>query len=61
MVMISPEKGADTLVWLATTTAGADWKPGEYFVKRRPGARSREARDPSLARQLWDESVRLVG
>lgn len=60
LFMISPEKGADTLVWLATTTPGADWKPGEYYVKRRPGARTKEAGDPSLARRLWDESVRLV-
>lgn len=60
LFMISPEKGADTLVWLATTTPGADWKPGEYYVKRRPAARTREARDPSLARRLWDESERMV-
>ena len=61
LFMVSPEKGADTLVWLATTTPGADWKPGEYYVKRRPGARTREAGDPSLARRLWDESIRLLG
>lgn len=57
LFMISPEKGADTLVWLSTTN---DWTPGEYYVKRKQARRSAAARDAGLARRLWDESVRLL-
>ncbi len=35
-MMITPEKGADQLVWLAEGRPGADWQPGEYYEKRRP-------------------------
>ena len=59
--MITPEKGADTLAWLATTRPVADRKPGQYYVKRRPASRSRAASDPDLARRLWDVSMRLAG
>lgn len=55
--MISPEKGADTLVWLATA---ADWTPGAYYVKRKPARTSRQAADPDLARELWDRSEAAV-
>ncbi|HEX9982463.1 MAG TPA: SDR family NAD(P)-dependent oxidoreductase [Thermoanaerobaculia bacterium] len=57
MFMISPEKGADTLVWLATST---DWTPGEYYVKRKPGKRSRQSRDVDGASRLWDVSEQMV-
>jgi len=59
--MITPEKGADTLAWLATTQPVADWKPGQYYVKRKLASRSRAASDPDLARRWWDESMRLAG
>ena len=55
--MLSPEKGADTLVWLADSN---DWTPGEYYVKRKPSRRSAAARNPELARRLWDESMRML-
>ena len=32
--LLSPDQGADTLVWLATARPGADWAPGGYYVKR---------------------------
>ncbi len=53
LFMIPPEKGADTLVWLATERG---WIPGEYYVKRKRARRSRQAADPDLARRLWDFS-----
>lgn len=59
-LMATPEKGADTLVWLATTRPGLDWSPGEYFDRRRPARRNPQAHDPELARRLWEESERLV-
>jgi NAD(P)-dependent dehydrogenase (short-subunit alcohol dehydrogenase family) len=56
LFMISPEKGADTLVWLASSNANSDWSPGAYYVKRKRGRTSRAATDTHLARALWDRS-----
>jgi NAD(P)-dependent dehydrogenase (short-subunit alcohol dehydrogenase family) len=58
--MIPPEKGADTLVWLATSTPGRDWTPGAFYIKRKPARTSAQAADPVLARELWDRSERAV-
>ena len=60
--MLTPEKGADTLVWLATTAPGTDWTPGEFYVKRKPAPKSAQAADAALAVRLWDwsESVTWV-
>ena len=58
--LISNEKGADTLVWLATTTPGSDWTPGEYYIKRKPGRTNRQADDAQLAGALWERSAALV-
>ena len=59
--MIPPEKGADTLVWLATSKGGRDWTAGGYYVKRKPARKSRQGADPELARQLWNFSQTAVG
>jgi NAD(P)-dependent dehydrogenase (short-subunit alcohol dehydrogenase family) len=58
--LISSEKGADTLVWLATTTPGTDWTSGEYYIKRKPGRTNRQADDAQLASALWERSAALV-
>jgi NAD(P)-dependent dehydrogenase (short-subunit alcohol dehydrogenase family) len=55
--LLSPEKGADTLVWLATTD---DWTPGAFYVKRKPAATHAQAVDAKLAREIWDWSERAV-
>ncbi|PVU84286.1 short-chain dehydrogenase (plasmid) [Cellulomonas sp. WB94] len=60
-VLISPEKGADTLVWLATSEPGADWVSGEYYVKRKVAKANPQAYDADLARELWDRSAAMVG
>ncbi len=60
LFMIGPDKGADTLVWLATSRPGADWQPGEYYVKRKSARKSHQAGDMDLARRLWDASEALV-
>jgi Short-chain dehydrogenases of various substrate specificities len=59
--MISPEKGADTLVWLASSRPANEWQPGLFYVKRKPAKKSRQAADDELARRLWSESERMVG
>ena len=58
--LISPEKGADTLLWLLTTKPGNTWKSGGYYYKRKPGKVSPQADDSSLANALWEESARMV-
>lgn len=58
--MLSPAQGADTLVWLATTTPGVDWEPGQYYARRKPTQPSRQAQDPALALQLWEHSAAMV-
>jgi hypothetical protein len=58
--MISPEKGAETPVFLATVP---DPKPfhGGYVIRKALASPDPAALDRDLARRLWDESARLVG
>ena len=57
---ISPEKGADTIVYLASSPEVARVS-GAYFYKCRPATPSKEAQDDAAARRLWIESARLGG
>jgi retinol dehydrogenase 12 len=57
---ISPEKGAETLVYLASSSEVAG-VTGGYFYKRRLATPTHEAQDDSAARRLWAESARLAG
>jgi NAD(P)-dependent dehydrogenase (short-subunit alcohol dehydrogenase family) len=57
---ISPEKGAEQLVWLAGGMPGTDWQPGTYYEKKQPARSLPEAYDDDLATRLWDESARMV-
>jgi NAD(P)-dependent dehydrogenase (short-subunit alcohol dehydrogenase family) len=59
-LLLTPEQGADTLVWLATALAGTDWISGEYYEKRAVQKAHPQAADPSLARQLWERSEALL-
>jgi NAD(P)-dependent dehydrogenase (short-subunit alcohol dehydrogenase family) len=54
----TPEQGADSLVWLATSPEAASLK-GEYVSKRRPVTPQKQARDPQLAADLWTLSEKL--
>jgi NAD(P)-dependent dehydrogenase (short-subunit alcohol dehydrogenase family) len=56
----TPEKGAETLVWLATTDASAI-TPGGYYMDRKLRSPSDRASDPDLAARLWEASLRAVG
>lgn len=57
---LSPEKGADTVLYLATAPEVAEVS-GRYFVRRRPVRPSRAARDAGAARRLWQASEALTG
>lgn len=59
-LLITPEKGADTLVWLAGTAAGVDWQSGEFYQKRRVHSANSQAADAGLATALWERSIDLV-
>lgn len=60
-LMITPERGADTLVWLAEGTPGTDWRPGGYYERRKPARTNPRANDDALADALWARSAELVG
>ena len=53
----SPEKGAKTFVWLATSSAVANVS-GVYFFDQEQTPPSPEAQDTNTARRLWEISER---
>jgi hypothetical protein len=53
----SPEKGAETLVWLATSPDIANVS-GRYFFDQEQRPPSPEAQDAETARRLWEISER---
>ena len=57
---ISPEKGAATLVHLATSPE-VEGETGGYYAKGRPARPSRAAQDDAAARRLWEISAALTG
>jgi NAD(P)-dependent dehydrogenase (short-subunit alcohol dehydrogenase family) len=59
LILISPAKAADTLVWLANTTPGSDWQSGEYYYQREIEKATDQACDPSLAMELWEQSAKF--
>jgi len=54
----SPEQGADSLIWLATSPEAASLR-GEYVSKRRPVTPQKQALDAKLATDLWTLSEKL--
>jgi NAD(P)-dependent dehydrogenase (short-subunit alcohol dehydrogenase family) len=56
----SPERGARSLVWLATSEEGGRLT-GEYVQDEKVAQPSAAARDDELARALWEQSSTLVG
>ena len=60
IVMVSPQKGADTALYLAASPEVQNIT-GKYFVKQKEKRVSKEADDPEIARRLWDLSAKLTG
>lgn len=56
---ITPQEGADTLIWLATAEEPGK-STGGYFVERAETAPSAAAQDAALAERLWKESEELI-
>lgn len=61
MGLISPEKGAEGLVWLAEGAPGTDWVSGAYYEKQKVAKTSEQAYDDRLAERFWDLSAEMVG
>ncbi|GAA1977893.1 SDR family oxidoreductase [Isoptericola halotolerans] len=57
---VSPERGADQLVWLAEGTPGETFAPGAYYEHRRITTGVRRKADPGAARELWERSAAMV-
>ena len=47
--MLTPDQGADTLLWLATAPPGTDWVSGAYYAKRALAKANTQAYDAGLA------------
>jgi len=56
---LSPQEGAETLVYLASSPEVAGMT-GEYFYRCRLAVPSPAARDDAAARRLWTETARLA-
>ncbi len=56
----SPEQGADTLVYLASSPEAAN-VTGAYFARRKVAEPSAAAREDSAAKELWAASEALAG
>jgi len=55
---ISPEEGAETIVYLASAAESAK-ASGQYFDQSRAVMPSKEAQDWAVAKKLWEESQHL--
>lgn len=60
LFFISPQKGADTALYLASSSEVEDVS-GKYFVKRKQVQASDAAYDDNLAERLWKVSEELTG
>jgi NAD(P)-dependent dehydrogenase (short-subunit alcohol dehydrogenase family) len=57
---LSPEKGAETAIYLASSPEVAT-VTGQYFYKRKPKRSSKESYDEAAQQRLWQVSERLTG
>ncbi len=56
----TPEKGAETQVYLASAPE-VEGVTGEYFVDCKPARSSAESRDQRIAHRLWEVSAQMTG
>jgi len=60
LFLTSPEKGAETPVYLASSSEVED-VTGKYYDHKREKQSSSESQDQVIAKKLWDESERMTG
>ena len=58
-IFLTPEQGAQTVVYLSTEDEAAQYS-GEYFEKKRLKMPSSEAKDINKAKKLWEVSSQLT-
>lgn len=59
-LLTSPEKGARTSVYLASSPE-VDGVTGKYFSRSREARPHADAMDPAITRRLWEVSAKLTG
>jgi retinol dehydrogenase-12 len=59
-LMLTPEQGARTQIWLASSPE-VEGVTGGYFVKKQQRTPPDQARDPEVRRKLWEVSETLAG
>lgn len=55
----TPEQGAETVVYLATSPE-VTGVSGQYFIDKTPTEPARQVSDPEIARELWEVSMELT-
>jgi NAD(P)-dependent dehydrogenase (short-subunit alcohol dehydrogenase family) len=60
MGAISPEEGAQTILYLAASPEVAG-RSGGYYFKCAPTVPSAEAQNPAVAKKLWEASAKISG
>ncbi len=60
LFMVSPEKGAQTTIYLAASP-DVENITGEYFAKKRIAKSTKHAMDMEAAQKLWDVSLEYCG
>ena len=61
MLLTTPDKGAEPLVWLAEGTPGEGWRSGEFYAKKVAGKGLNPlAGDADLASRLWERTEQLL-
>ena len=60
LFMISAEKGADTIVYLAASPE-VEGLTGGYYERNRTVLPAAIAQDEAIAKRLWERSAALVG
>jgi len=58
--MRSPEKGAETVIWLASA-AEVEGVSGKYFLDKKEIRSSKISYDESVAHRLWEVSAQMTG
>lgn len=60
LAALSPEKGAETIIYLASSPA-VEGKSGGYYYKSAPATPTKEAQNDADAKRLWDVSAQIAG
>ena len=58
--LLFPGKGAETIVYLASSPA-VEGVSGKYFFRKREIESSRISKDEAAAKRLWESSLRMTG